>query len=371
MRSVNIEKGKTTAYDYVLEKYGEEYAKEYENRCEKLFSNKRTKLKKLLTKESEIEDGFIERDLRNTQYISRVALRMLKSVCKKVVATTGSITDKLRKDWQLVDVMKELNWNKYKAIGKVEYHENVDGRKIGRIIDWTKRNDHRHHAMDALTVSFTKDVFIQYFNNVNASQTPNSNEYAIKSKYFCNGKALPPIPLKEFRTEAMRHMEEILISIKARNKVVTNNVNKSSKKCGINKVIQQTPRGQLHQETIYGTRKEYVTYEEKIGGSFNEAKVMLVAKRQYRDALMTRLQAFGGDPKKAFTGKNALDKSPVWINDMHTESVPEKVKLVELKEVYTVRKQLDSSINEDKIVDPKIKRIVKERLAKDKDALKN
>lgn len=371
LRSVNIEKGKTTAYDYVLEKYGEEYAKEYENRCEKLFSNKRTKLKKLLTKEPEIEDGFIERDLHNTQYISRVALRMLKSVCKKVVATTGSITDKLRKDWQLVDVMKELNWNKYKAIGKVEYHENVDGRKIGRIIDWTKRNDHRHHAMDALTVSFTKDVFIQYFNNVNASQTPNSNEYAIKSKYFCNGKALPPIPLKEFRAEAMRHMEEILISIKARNKVVTNNVNKSSKKCGINKVIQQTPRGQLHQETIYGTRKEYVTYEEKIGSSFNEAKVMLVAKKQYRDALMTRLQAFGGDPKKAFTGKNALDKSPVWINDMHTESVPEKVKLVELKEVYTVRKQLDSSINEDKIVDPKIKRIVKERLAKDKDALKN
>ena len=371
LRSVNIEKGKTTAYDYVLEKYGETGVEAYINRCEKLFSGKRAKLKKLLTKESEIEDGFIDRDIRNTQYIARTALRMLKSICRRVVATTGSITDRLRQDWQLVNVMKELNWDKYKAIGKVEYHEDRDGRKIGRITDWTKRNDHRHHAMDALTVAFTKDVFIQYFNNVNASQTPNSNEYAIKSKYFDNGKALPPIPLDEFRAQAMRHMEEILISIKARNKVVTNNVNKSRSNNGVKRVVQQTPRGQLHQETIYGTRKEYVTFEEKVGGSFDEAKIMLVAKQRYREALLARLKEFGGDPKKAFTGKNSLEKNPIWVNQMHTESVPERVKLVELQEVYSVRKPLDSSINVEKIVDPRIRRIVRERLAKDKDALKN
>lgn len=200
---------------------------------------------------------------------------------------------------------------------------------------------------------------------------PNSNEYAIKSKYFDNGKALPPIPLNEFRAEVMHHMEEILISIKARNKVVTNNINKSSKKYGVNKVIQQTPRGQLHQETIYGARKEYVTFEEKVGGSFDEAKIMLVAIRRYREALLGRLKEFGGDPKKAFTGKNALDKNPVWVDPMHTEFVPERVKLVELQNVYTVRKQLDSSINVEKIIDPRIRRIVKERLESDKDALKN
>lgn len=165
VKSINIEKGSKTAYDFVEEKYGEQGLQEYLNRCEVLFRDKKTKLRKLKMQESEIPEGFIDRDLRNTQYIAKKALSMLNEICRRVVATTGAITDELREDWQLVDVMKELNWEKYKVLGLVEYFEDNDGRLIGRIKDWTKRNDHRHHAMDALTVAFTKDVFIQYFNN--------------------------------------------------------------------------------------------------------------------------------------------------------------------------------------------------------------
>lgn len=164
VKSINIEKGSKTAYDFVEEKYGEQGLQEYLNRCEVLFRDKKTKLRKLKMQESEIPEGFIDRDLRNTQYIAKKALSMLNEICRRVVATTGAITDELREDWQLVDVMKELNWEKYKVLGLVEYFEDNDGRLIGRIKDWTKRNDHRHHAMDALTVAFTKDVFIQYFN---------------------------------------------------------------------------------------------------------------------------------------------------------------------------------------------------------------
>lgn len=159
VKSINIEKGSKTAYDFVEEKYGEQGLQEYLNRCEVLFRDKKTKLRKLKMQESEIPEGFIDRDLRNTQYIAKKALSMLNEICRRVVATTGAITDELREDWQLVDVMKELNWEKYKVLGLVEYFEDNDGRLIGRIKDWTKRNDHRHHAMDALTVAFTKDVF--------------------------------------------------------------------------------------------------------------------------------------------------------------------------------------------------------------------
>jgi len=218
VRSINIEKGNKTAYDFVADKYGEDTLQKYINRCEALFKNKKTKLRKLKMTESEIPSDFIERDLRNTQYIAKKALAMLNEICRRVVATTGSVTDKLREDWQLVDVMKELNWDKYATIGAVEYFEDKDGRRIGRIKDWTKRNDHRHHAMDALTVAFTKDVFIQYFNNKNASGKPNSNEFAIKNKYFNEGKAIAPIPLSEFRSEAKRKMEDILVSIKQKTK---------------------------------------------------------------------------------------------------------------------------------------------------------
>lgn len=221
VKSINIEKGSKTAYDFVEEKYGEQGLQEYLNRCEVLFRDKKTKLRKLKMQESEIPEGFIDRDLRNTQYIAKKALSMLNEICRRVVATTGAITDELREDWQLVDVMKELNWEKYKVLGLVEYFEDNDGRLIGRIKDWTKRNDHRHHAMDALTVAFTKDVFIQYFNNKNASLKPDTNEAAIRNKYFQNGKAIPPMSLDEFRAEAKKHLNDTLISIKTKNKVVT------------------------------------------------------------------------------------------------------------------------------------------------------
>lgn len=359
LKSINIDKGKMTAYDYVLGKFGEQAIEEYRNKCESLFKDKKAKLQKLLMQEFEIPTGFIERDLRNTQYIARLALQLLNEICHRVVATTGSITDKLRQDWQLVDIMKELNWEKYKALGLVEYFEDRGGRKIGRIKDWSKRNDHRHHAMDALTVAFTKDVFIQYFNNINASQTANSNEYAIKNKYFEDGKALPPIPLSEFRAEAKRKMEELLISIKYKGKVVTNNITTNGKNQSAK--IQQTPRGQLHEETIYGKHKYYVTKEENINATFNAEKISLVSKKIYRNALLNRLNEFGGDAKKAFTGKNTIEKNPIWLDELHTIKVPERVKLVYLSERYTIRKPVDSSLNIDKVVDGKIRELLQER----------
>lgn len=363
VRSINIEKGNKTAYDFVGEKYGEEGLQAYINRCEALFKNKKTKLRKLKMSESEIPTDFIDRDLRNTQYIAKKALEMLNGICRRVVATTGSITDKLREDWQLVDVMKELNWEKYKVLGMVEYFEDRDGRKIGRIKDWTKRNDHRHHAMDALTVAFTKDVFIQYFNNKNAAEKTNSNEFFIRNKYFDAGRAIPPIPLTTFRMEAKKQMENILVSIKAKNKVVTNNINTSKKRVGVNQKVQQTPRGQLHLETIYGMHKEYVTKEEKVNAAFDEAKIMTVCKRIYREALLKRLQIYANDPKKAFTGKNSLEKNPIWVNAEKTIAVPIKVKTVTMEPVYTVRKPIDANLNVEKVVDVRIRRLLQERIA--------
>ena len=363
VRSVNIKKGKKTACDFVLDEYGEEGLERYRNTCEKLFKDKRGKLRKLLMAGADIPSDFLARDLSLTQYITKKALAMLGDISRRVVATTGSITDELRNDWQLVDIMKELNWDKYKALGKVEYHEDRDGRQIGRITDWTKRNDHRHHAMDALTVAFTKDAFVQYYNNKNASDTPDSNEYAIKHKYFREGRAIAPMPLGELRSEAKRHLQDILVSIKAKNKVVTTNVNKiPGKKRSTLKVAQQTPRGQLHLETVYGSHQEYVTKEEKIGASFTEEKIMTICRKVYREALLQRLRQFGGDAKKGFTGKNSPEKCPIWIDQARGIAVPPKVKTVEQEVRYTIRKPIDENLSIDKVVDARIRQLLQQRI---------
>ncbi|MDD4142409.1 MAG: type II CRISPR RNA-guided endonuclease Cas9, partial [Bacteroidales bacterium] len=231
LRDVNLKKGNKTAYDFVKDEYGEKGLEEFLIRVERLYNLKsriddneetktaatisKGKYNKLKMSEADIPDGFINRDLRNTQYIAKKALEMLNEITRRVVATSGSVTDELRKDWGLIDIMKELNWDKYNALGMTEVIESKrlddQGRektnRIYRIKDWSKRNDHRHHAMDALTVAFTQDVFIQYFNNKNASFKANTNEYAIKNKYFENTKAIAPMPLNEFRAEAKRQLE--------------------------------------------------------------------------------------------------------------------------------------------------------------------
>lgn len=389
-RQVNITKSNSTAIDYV-KTLGADAVEQYKNRIEDLFQQKqisKSKHDKLLMTEEDIPSGFINRDLRDSQYIAKQAREMLEELVPFVVPTTGSITDRLRDDWQLVDVMKELNWDKYAKLGMVSYHQDPDGRQIGRIDDWTKRNDHRHHAMDALTIAFTKRSFIQYLNNLNARVQKGIDEYfdldevevmelpkvqrtaavyAIEKKELSRdskGKLRfnPPMPLDLLRSEAKRHLENTLISIKAKNKVTTRNINATKKSGGVNKKIQLTPRGQLHLETVYGSHQQYATKEEKVNAAFDADKINTVACKRYREALLERLNQFDGDAKKTFTGKNALGKNPIWVDDQHREQVPEKVKTVSFETVYTIRKQISPDLKIDKVVDPHIRQILQARL---------
>jgi CRISPR-associated endonuclease Csn1 len=118
----------------------------------------------------------------------------------------------------------------------------------------------------------------------------------------------------------------------------------------------------LHLETVYGSQQQYVTKEEKVNASFNNELINKVANKKYRDALLKRLEEFENDPKKAFTGKNSLDKNPIFTNILQTHKVPEKVKIVWLDTIYTIRKDITPDLKLDKIIDKKIKLILEERL---------
>jgi len=50
--------------------------------------------------------------------ISKVVRKKLQNICKKVLTTTGCVTDFLRENWGLNDLMKEINLEKFeKKIG--------------------------------------------------------------------------------------------------------------------------------------------------------------------------------------------------------------------------------------------------------------
>src|SRR5690554_5508060 len=387
-RQANLDKGNRTAYDYMATKSKEAF-ENYLSIIENLFKEKKitkAKYQKLLKQESEIGDGFIERDLRDSQYIAKKAKEILSQITRHIVSTSGSITDRLREDWGLINVMKEINLPKYRALGLTEFEERKDGNKVEVIKDWTKRNDHRHHAMDALTVAFTKRQYINYLNYLNARYNATHKEHqnikGIEEKFTewkyddqGNKKRVFKLPIPNFRQQAKEHLESVLVSHKAKNKVVTRNKNITKSKKGELVKIELTPRGQLHKETIYGKYHYYESKEVKIDGKFDEATIAMVAHPLYKKLLLERLQANDNDPKKAFTGKNALSKNPIYLDEARTETMPEKVKLTWLESDYAIRKDITPENFKDeksleKIIDHEVREILRQRLKEYGDAKK-
>lgn len=379
-RGANLKKGNFTAFDY-LEIEGKEKLEKFLNIIKELYdigAITKAKYEKLQKKGFEIGDGFIERDLRNTQYIAKKAKEILFGITNSVVSTSGRITDKLREDWNLVNTMKELNLEKYRKLGLTETVINSKGEEKQRIVDWTKRNDHRHHAMDALTVAFTTHNHIQYLNYLNARKDEKHKEHNIilnienlitdilEKKNGSKERRFKE-PIKNFRIDAKKHLDEVLISHKAKNKVVTKNINKIKKKGSIVAKTELTPRGQLHKETIYGSSKFLKTKEEKVSGKFDLETINKVQNEKFRNALLARLQEFDGDSKKAFTGKNVISKNPIFLNKEKAEQLPETVTLAWYETGYTIRKVVNPDNfkdykNIEKVIDKGVREILMNRL---------
>ena len=86
------------------------------------------------------------------------------------------------------------------------------------------------------------------------------------------------------------------------------------------------------------------------------------------------MAAYDNDPKKAFTGKNALARNPVYLHN-NTQVVPDKVEISLPIEVYTIRKEVtpdnfkdEKSIN--KVIDAKVRELLLDRLQEYGDAKK-
>ena len=399
VRQVNLDKRDATAYDFVSNTYDDNYLRNYEAVIEQLYTKKKiskTKRDKLLMKEADIPSGFIDRDLRDSQYIAKKAREILEDIVRFVVPTTGSVTDRLREDWQLVDVMQELNWNKYDRLGLTEIIEGRDGQKIKRIKDWTKRNDHRHHAMDALTIAFTKHSFIQYLNNLNARVQKGVDEwidldmvdwhnlskedrssviYGIEKKELSrdsrNKLRFNP-PMENFRAEAKRHLESIIISQKAKNKVVTQNINKAKNSVtsvvvrdGGEKRIKgqmvKTPRGQLHEQTIYGqNRLSRIELNDKI----SKEQISLIVNQNIKNFIQNKVKECGSI-KKAFSKENIPNiiykgKQIKYL----IISIPCFTQRVDIQKFFTDTQKSDSAKEKaiKSIVDLEIQKIITERL---------
>ena len=53
---------------------------------------------------------------------------------------------------------------------------------------------------------------------------------------------------------------------------------------------------------------------------------------------------------------------PIWLNELHTEKVPEKVKTLSIETVYTIRKDISPDLKIDKVIDKRVKEVLEARL---------
>ncbi len=370
-RNCNRDKGDLTAFDFMKCK-PEHVFTDYVDRVNMLYSNhiiSRSKRNKLLMAEDKIPDDFISRQLRESQYIAKKSREILQDICNNVWTTSGKVTAELRHIWGWDEVTMNLQIPKYREYGMTETKEFEDANGNSRqrkevITGWSKRDDNRHHAIDALTIACTKQGFIQRFNTLNASETREEmisaingsqeqfrGKFSLLEKYI---KTQQPLSYKDVENAT----SGILVSFKAGKKVAVTGTRKTGRSG--NRVIVQKgiiiPRGALSEESVYGRIKTLVA-KKPLKYIFDQPN--LIFNPYIKEVVEERLAKFDGDARKAIA---SLKKEPIY-SDRNKENVLTCASCY--KDEYVIKYKVDGNFNKaEKIIDKHVRQIIETRLNK-------
>jgi CRISPR-associated endonuclease Csn1 len=286
----------------------------YEDYLKRKASNKTTAI------DEKYWESFIQRQLKETQYISRKSREILSNICHNVWSTTGSITAQLRHIWGWDNVIEDLRIDQLRDFGLTTFQEYFDNDKLikkEKIINWSKRDDQRHHAIDALTIACTKQSFIQRINTLNSTNTKNEIQFNID--IFNNKNSSPEkllenyiLSLRPFSTQQVSSaVKNILVSYKQGKKLATYSrriIKKNNKKIIIqNKIL--APRGALSEESIYGKIK-IIDKNKPLKYIFTNPH--LIVKNYIRNLVEERLYQYDNNPAEAL---KSLKKNPINLDD--------------------------------------------------------
>jgi CRISPR-associated endonuclease Csn1 len=204
------------------------------------------------------DEDFVKRQLNDTRYMSREAKNYLSKICDKIMVSTGQVTANLRYHWGLNGIISN------------------DDNKT--------REDHRHHAIDALVMACVTQGFVQ--------------EVARWNKYRRNHALKTfPMPWDSFHNDATEKINHILIAHRANKKILTSNINKSVKEGTTYQNKSVAARGELHEATVYGKRtapgKTTAYHVRKPLQSLSPAAIPKIVDDKIRALVVERLQSVG------------------------------------------------------------------------------
>ena len=265
---VNKDKDNSTAYEYIRDNHGKKIElafnkvvtifseKEYEDFVKSNYTKNRGKLTKLMMED--IPESFIQRQLNDTRYISKVVKNLLSSLVreddeqettsKNVISSNGNITNALKQDWGLNDVWNEIITPRFERLNELTKSNNFgewtnkDGKRVFQTkvpLDLQKgftkkRIDHRHHALDALVIACATRNHISYLNNEYAKADKKDVKFELRNtlcikKYNNESKKDYKWEFKKpwdnFTFQAKESLLTTIISFKQNLRVINKTVN--------------------------------------------------------------------------------------------------------------------------------------------------
>ncbi len=281
-RTENSKKGNRTPY----EAYHNDKAK-YDDILQRINYFPNRKANRFKEKEIAQLDDFISRQLNDTRYIAKIAKEYLRNISPEVNVGNGTITALLRHLWGLNSVMT----NPFLENDCAEANEK-------------NRKDHRHHAIDAITIACTTPSIFQKLSSMHNEFDLQYLDTKEKAEYF--DKENFAFPWEGFRDEVKKYASRIIISHKFKYKV----------------------SGPMHEETLYGklynqdgterkNKKDVPLYTvRKPLITLTENEILSIADPVIKDVVLEKIFEFGGviDAKgKLINVSKEAFKEPIYL----------------------------------------------------------
>ncbi len=375
---VQISQGKTVEI-LSVEAY-EKFVKEH-------YAANRTKMKKLLM--DDIPDGFIERQLNDSRYISKLVKGLLsnivreklengeyeqEAVSKNLISCNGSITDRLKKDWGMNDVWNSIILPRFQRLNALTGKDcfttiNAEGHEIPAMpLELQKgfskkRIDHRHHAMDAIVIACATRDHVNLLNNEAAHSKHNANRYQLQrklrrfEKIVIDGKEKEIAkefikPWDSFTTDAKQTLENIIVSFKQNLRIInktTNNYQHYDENG--KKVMKKQVKGDswairksMHKDTVFGEINLRFVKQVSLNEALKNPK--RIVNKEFKAKVLELLKE-NRDAK--YIKKYVEDNRDVW-SDIDIKKIEVYYYTKETKDRYfATRKPLDTSFNRKKI----------------------
>ena len=382
---------------------------EYERFVKENYSGIKNKMNKLLMED--IPETFIERQLNDSRYISKVVKSLLsnivrekdsngeyepEAISKNVIVCTGSVTDRLKRDWGVNDVWNSIIYPRFERLNELTGSqqfgcwENKEGKRVFQTAVplemqkgfSKKRIDHRHHAMDAIVIACATRNHINYLSNESVSKKAKISRTDLQ-RLLCtkcrtddngNYKWIVKKPWPAFTQDIRKALENITVSFKQNLRVINKTTNyyvhfdESGKKV-LEKQINGDSwaiRKPMHKDTVFGKVNLQKVKEVRLSLALDTPK-MIVDKKLKEKVL--QLYSYKYDKKRI--DKYFKENASLW-KDLNLSKVAVYYFTNDSTEpLVAVRKPLDTSFNVKKIkesvTDTGIQKILLNHLSNNQD----